>query len=79
MSDTLEFVTPAERYRLAKGWTQQEAAERAGMNLRTLRRAELGEVAPSFDTIRTLAKLYGIDAAVLLDETRRFYGGRRAA
>lgn len=78
-ADTLEYVTPAERYRLARGWTQQEAAERGGMNLRTLRRAELAEVAPSFETIRQLAKLYDVDPAVFLNETRRYYGGRHAA
>lgn len=75
----LEYVTPFERHRLELGLTQQEAAKRAGVKVRTLRRAEYGEVAPSFATIVALAHLYEMDPAVLLDETRRFYGGRKAA
>lgn len=75
----LEYVTPIERYRLEAGLTQQEAAKRAGVKVRTLRRAEYGETAPSFQTITALARLFGIKPVELLDETRRFYGGRRAA
>lgn len=75
----LEYVTPIERYRLDAGLSQQEAAERAGVKVRTLRRAEYGETAPSFATITALARLFGMEPAVLLDETRRFYGARRPA
>jgi transcriptional regulator with XRE-family HTH domain len=78
-SSQLQYVTPIERYRLDAGLSQQEAAQRAGVKVRTLRRAEYGETAPSFATITALARLFEIEPSVLLDETRQFYGARRPA
>jgi DNA-binding XRE family transcriptional regulator len=68
-SSQLQYVTPIERYRLDAGLSQQEAAQRAGVKVRTLRRAEYG----------ALARLFEIEPSVLLDETRQFYGARRPA
>lgn len=50
-----------------KAYTQQQAAEAAGLHSQTLSRIERGEHVPETDSIRRLAKLYGVTAKWLLD------------
>lgn len=65
-----EFVTSAERHRLAAGLSQGEAARLAGITTRTLRRLEAEGSEPLFPTIERLARAYDVDPAVFLNEIR---------
>lgn len=54
--------------REAKGWTQDELAEYAGMNRVTIAKYEVGIIAPKSNSLSKLAKAFGISADLLLDE-----------
>jgi transcriptional regulator with XRE-family HTH domain len=43
--------------RLARGWTQEQLAEKANVSLNFLNMIERGERAPSFDNLERMAKL----------------------
>ena len=49
-----------KKARLAKGLTQVELAEQAGVHINTYARVERDEQEPSFDTIRRLTSVLGI-------------------
>lgn len=63
-------VHPLERHRVAVGLSQVEAAELAGLNVKTLRNAEHGHAQPRLENVTKLAKVYGVDPAELLAELR---------
>ena len=50
--------------RLAKGITQQELSEKAGISLRSVQRIESGEVLPRLYTVRVLAEQLGFLAVL---------------
>lgn len=50
--------------RAAKGYTQQELADRTGITLRSVQRIENGEVVPRLYTLRLLEQQLGIEFAV---------------
>lgn len=52
--------------RAAKGWNQQELAERAGVNRATIRRIEAGSKRVDFDVLEKLADAFEVDPAVLI-------------
>lgn len=51
--------------RKAKGMTQQEAADAAGLSRNYISMLEIGERRPSIDAIAKLAEVYGGDAGEL--------------
>lgn len=55
--------------RAAKGYTQQELSDRAGISLRSVQRIENGEVLPRLYTVRILAEQLGFSEALLTQET----------
>lgn len=86
----VELQTPAEvvkgiaerarALRLARGWTQQELAERSGVALETLRRFErtgkialerLARIAVVLDAVRPLGELFAAPPAATLAELER--------
>lgn len=79
MGSRLEFVSPAERLRLQKGFTQGEASRLSGVDQRTLRYLEQGERSPRMPVVLKLAKLYDVDPAELLNDIRAFHGERKRA
>lgn len=64
-------MNPAKLARYEKGLGIEAAAAAAGLNARTVRRIEKGEVEPSAETARALADAYGITVAQLLGLTER--------
>lgn len=52
--------------RKEKGLTQEQTAERLGMNMRTYRRYELGESAMTLDLLERIAEALGVSALDLL-------------
>jgi transcriptional regulator with XRE-family HTH domain len=53
------------RIRLARAFTQEELADRAGINRNYVGMIERGENAATVDTIEVLAKALSVDAAEL--------------
>lgn len=82
----MEFSEKIRNARTAKGWTQKELAQAAGLTLRTIQNYELGARLPKKrDTYLALAKALDINEDVLLDDNASFvlranerYGSRGA-
>ncbi len=54
------------RWRVRSDFTQEQFAEKAGLDVRFLRRVERGSVNLRFDTIVRLAEALGVEPGVLL-------------
>ena len=54
--------------REARGWTQDDLAENAGMNRVTIAKYEIGIIEPKSNSLAKLAQAFGISADLLLDE-----------
>jgi transcriptional regulator with XRE-family HTH domain len=52
-------------HRKARGWTQEEAAERAHLNPRLYQKLEQGEVNTTLRTLERLAQAYEVDVRTL--------------
>jgi transcriptional regulator with XRE-family HTH domain len=48
--------------RVKRGWPQEQAAEVAGVNVRTIQRIERGEVT-SFESLKAVANAFGVAVA----------------
>lgn len=59
-------------FRAAKGWTQEELGEAAGVTARTIQRIENGDSQPRAYTLRVLAKALGEEVAELTAPARPF-------
>ena len=59
-----------EAARLAAGLTQDEAAERSGVDRKTIYNLEHCVTHPRLPTVKKVALAYGIPAGVLLDDHR---------
>lgn len=59
------FGANVRHHRKARGWTQDQLAERVGVTLETIGKVERGVVPPSFDTAERIAKALGISPLVL--------------
>ena len=54
------------RQRRRAGWTQQQLATRAGVNVRTVTRIERGMAAPNMGTLARIADALGVPLATLV-------------
>jgi ribosome-binding protein aMBF1 (putative translation factor) len=54
--------------RKARGWTQEDLAETAGLHENYISRLETGAQEPGFFVLRRLARAFNLSAGVLLDE-----------
>jgi transcriptional regulator with XRE-family HTH domain len=59
-------------YRNEKGLTQEQLAERTGINIRTIQRIESGEVTPRTYTLNIILEILGKDPEDLKDENESF-------
>lgn len=56
------------KLRKSRGWTQDELAERAGMNGRHLSRFETGQLEPPLRTLRRIAEAFEVPVEELTEE-----------
>ena len=74
VSPTLDRVTFGRRLRAARkkfGWTLAEVAERSGISLPTISRAERGQLALSYEKFSALAHALKLDIGTLFSEAGR--------
>jgi transcriptional regulator with XRE-family HTH domain len=57
--------------RQRRGWSQQQAADAAGIDLKHLQKLEYGALNPSLRTLVSVAAAFGLAAGKLLVPTRR--------
>jgi transcriptional regulator with XRE-family HTH domain len=57
------LATSAKRERARLGWTQEQVAEEAGLNIRHYQKVEEGTVNVTLRTVELLAEAFGIDVA----------------
>lgn len=57
----------ARRLRAARGWTQEQVAERANLNPRHYQKIEDGLVNLTLKTIEQLCHAFGVDVAALFE------------
>jgi transcriptional regulator with XRE-family HTH domain len=57
----------ARRLRSARGWTQEEAAEKANLNPRHYQKIEDGMVNLTLKTVEQLCRAFGVDVAALFE------------
>lgn len=63
----VSFKENLRRYREAKGWTQSEAASRAGVPFRSYQNWEIGGREPRLDALVRLAVAFGVTPNDLLE------------
>jgi transcriptional regulator with XRE-family HTH domain len=56
----LSFGDTCRVLRAAKGWTQEQLAQRAGLGLKVVKQVEAGEGNPTLDSLQRLGKLAGL-------------------
>lgn len=64
----IAFGLRVRELRNARGWTQEQLAERAGMNWLQVGHIERGSSDPKLSTILKLAKAFGLRPSDLLDQ-----------
>ena len=62
----MEFKDIVRNLRIEKGWSQQELADKLGVNKMSVSQYELGKRKPSFDKIEALAEIFHVDMNYLL-------------
>lgn len=62
----MEFSQIVKSLRLERGWSQQEVADRVGLNKMTISQYENGKRKPSFEVIEALAEIFHVDMNYLL-------------
>jgi len=67
-------ATKLRELRRRRGFSQEEMARRAGVDERTIRRAELGQTQPHPETLRIFAITLGVDVSDLFAERARTPG-----
>ena len=53
-----------QKFRLQRGWSQEQLAEVSGLSVRTIQRIESGQT-PSLDTLNALAAVFDVDLSHL--------------
>lgn len=56
------------RLREARDWSQNELAEKSGVNQSTISNIEAGKSSPSIDTLEPIAKALGVGLSVLIND-----------
>lgn len=59
------LASALKRERAKRGWTQEEAADRAGLNARHYQKLEEGSVNATLRTLERLGDAFGVDVVVL--------------
>jgi transcriptional regulator with XRE-family HTH domain len=62
----MQFGERLRGLREDRGWSQQEAAERAGVSHTHIRALELGRHAPTIRVVRQLARAFGVPVTALI-------------
>ena len=57
------LAASAKRERARLGWTQEQVAENAGLNIRHYQKVEEGTVNVTLRTVELLAEAFGVDVA----------------
>ena len=65
----MEFKNIVKQLRLERGWSQQEVADRLGVNKQTISQYERGIRKPLFDTAEQLADMFHVDLNYLMGFT----------
>lgn len=65
----MEFKDIVKQLRLERGWSQQEVADRLGVNKQTISQYERGIRKPLFDTAEQLADIFHVDLNYLMGFT----------
>lgn len=65
----MPFSQIVKQLRLELGWSQQDVAERVGLNKMTISQYENGKRKPSFEMIEALAEVFHVDLNYLLGFT----------
>lgn len=60
------LAASVKRERARLGWTQEQVAEKAGLNIRHYQKVEEGAVNVTLRTVELLAEAFGVDIADLL-------------
>jgi transcriptional regulator with XRE-family HTH domain len=60
------LAASVKRERARLDWTQERAAERAGLNIRHYQKVEEGTVNVTLRTVELLAEAFGVDVADML-------------
>lgn len=55
-----------QKFRLQRGWSQEQLAEVSGLSVRTIQRIESGQT-PSLETLNALAAVFDVDLSQLKD------------
>ncbi len=61
--------------RMSKGWSQEQLAQMADLNARTIRRVEAGN-SVSFEALRSIAGVFGLEVCELMEGSANAGGGR---
>ena len=77
--EPLDLGTRVRELRKAKGWTLEQAAERAGLARSTLSKIENGQMSPTYDGLKKLAEGLGISVPQLFTPPRHGSPGGRMA
>ena len=64
--DTSSIGKRIRKYREAKGWRQEDFAERVGLSVTYTGMIERGEKVPKLETFITIANVLGVSADLLL-------------
>ena len=65
----MDFSQIVKQLRQERGWSQQEVADRVGLNKMTISQYENGKRKPSFEMIEALAEVFHVDLNYLLGFT----------
>ena len=72
------FGIGIRRLREARGWSQEELAEHAGLNRTFIGEIERGTVTPSLVTVAKLSHAFGLPPSVLVKQGENLIAARRA-
>ena len=67
----MDFSQIVKQLRQERGWSQQEVADRVGLNKMTISQYENGKRKPSFEMIEALAEVFHVDLNYLLSPRGR--------
>lgn len=62
----MDFSQILKQLRLERGWSQQDVADKIGLNKMTVSQYENGQRRPSFNRIKKIAEVFHVDINYLL-------------